>query len=54
MPPLDLNKPNEGDVGWADDVNQNFTDIETRVNSLGTMALGGPTRPARQLTRTSE
>ena len=36
--PLNLNKPDEGDVDWADEVNQNFTDIETQVNDLGTMA----------------
>lgn len=35
MPPLDLSTPAEGSTDWADDVNQNFTDIEATVNALG-------------------
>jgi hypothetical protein len=31
---LDLSKPAAGDVGWSDEVNQNFTDVETGVNAL--------------------
>lgn len=35
---LNLVKPTEGGVGWAADVNQNFTDVEDRLNQLGTLA----------------
>ncbi|MCW8141831.1 MAG: tail fiber protein [Planctomycetota bacterium] len=36
---LSLNKPPAGEVGWTEDVNDNFTAIEDAINSLPTSGL---------------